>query len=90
MRTCAALFTLLVACYEPEAVNCTIECGGPDECADGQTCGSDGFCASPDVAGTCRADHTDEPKTVMLMITIEGHGKINVEGVGICDSTSTP
>jgi hypothetical protein len=86
MRLRAALCALLAACYEPEAVDCTVECGGADECADGQLCGSDGFCASPGVAGMCRANHNDEPQSVVLMIAIEGRGKVNVDELGACDS----
>jgi hypothetical protein len=86
MRVCAALYTLLAACYEPEAVNCTVECAGADECADGQQCGSDGFCASPDVAGSCRANHDGESQSVVLMIAIEGRGQVKIDDVGMCDS----
>lgn len=82
------LCALLAGCYEPDAVNCTIECSAPNECTDGQVCGSDGFCAEPDVAGMCNANHNDAPETVALAITIEGHGKVSIEQVGMCDSES--
>lgn len=82
MRAFAALCTLLAACYEPDVVDCTVECDGPDACADGQLCGSDGFCASADIAGTCTAMLGD----VVLMVSIEGRGKVEIEKVGTCDS----
>ena len=87
MTRAALLVALLAACYEPEAVDCTVECGGPGECADGQVCGSDGYCAAPDVAGNCRM-LTDEPRQVSLVIAIAGHGKVTIEHVGNCDTES--
>jgi len=78
------LGALLAACYEPDAVDCTVQCGGPDDCADGQVCGTDGYCAAPDVAGTCMV--SGQPPQVALVIAIEGHGKVSIEHVGSCDS----
>jgi hypothetical protein len=50
----------LTGCYDAGAVDCTLSCGGSGECASGQVCGSDGFCAAPGVAGHCAAsDDTD-------------------------------
>jgi hypothetical protein len=67
------------ACYDPATVDCTVSCSGEDECATGQTCGSDGFCASPDVAGQCI-----DP--VSLEIDIEGDGTVAIDGIGECNS----
>lgn len=88
MRRLSLLATLLAACYEPEAVDCTIECAGAGDCTDGQLCGSDGFCAAPDIAGACRAMLGDEPQSVSLTITISGHGKVTIDKIGACDSES--
>jgi hypothetical protein len=88
MRRFSLLLTLLAACYEPEAVDCTIECAGADECTDGQQCGSDGYCAAPEIAGSCRAMLSDDPQSVTLMVTISGHGKVTIDKVGTCDSES--
>ena len=47
-------FTVAIAagaCYEPELRDCTLSCTAAAECADGQVCGSDHFCASPEIAG---------------------------------------
>ena len=88
MRALALLSLLLAACYAPEATDCTVECSEPSDCADGQMCGSDGFCAAPDIAGMCNANHNDEPQMVSLTIAIEGHGKVSIEHVGMCDSES--
>ena len=56
----------LTGCYDAGAVDCTVTCAGPDECASGQTCGSDGLCAAPSVAGHCASltgsDQTDGGK----------------------------
>lgn len=53
--TCAlgALAMAASACYSPDVRDCTIACKSGDDCADGQICGSDHFCAGPDTAGTC-------------------------------------
>ncbi|HTJ40572.1 MAG TPA: hypothetical protein VL463_00700 [Kofleriaceae bacterium] len=45
-----------VGCYQPALRDCTITCAGAGDCAMGQVCGADGFCARPEVAGTCAAD----------------------------------
>jgi hypothetical protein len=45
--------SFLAGCYQPTLRDCTVTCRGADECASGQVCGSDGWCAAPDVAGTC-------------------------------------
>lgn len=45
----------LGACYEPAVRDCAVSCAGPGDCAGGQVCGDDGWCASPAVAGTCAA-----------------------------------
>jgi hypothetical protein len=86
MRLRSLIYVLLAGCYEPEAVDCTIECSAADQCADGQVCGPDHFCAAPDVAGTCAAMNSDEPQMVSLTIAIEGEGKVTVDGSGTCDS----
>lgn len=71
----------LAGCYDPETPDCTITCEGADQCADGQTCGSDGYCAAPDVAGRCVAP-------VALEIVIDGDGVVTLAGIGECDSRS--
>ncbi|HTJ44541.1 MAG TPA: hypothetical protein VL463_20695 [Kofleriaceae bacterium] len=44
---------LLAGCYDPRLKDCTVTCHGAGDCASGQVCGNDGFCAAPGVAGTC-------------------------------------
>lgn len=41
------------SCYEPELRDCTLACSTGDDCADGQVCGTDRFCAAPALAGRC-------------------------------------
>ncbi len=43
----------VAGCYQPDLRDCTVTCAGPGECAHGQVCGDDGYCASADVAGSC-------------------------------------
>jgi hypothetical protein len=54
LAKCAALtLALLAGCYEPQLVDCTIRCSGAADCASGQVCGADHFCAAPDIADHC-------------------------------------
>jgi hypothetical protein len=53
MRAALVVVVALAGCYQPEVRDCTIACSFATDCADGQKCGSDGWCAAPPVAGTC-------------------------------------
>lgn len=86
MRSFTAICVLLAACYQPEVQDCTIECTGANQCGSGQICGADGFCAAPDVAGHCTTNDDQQPQSMSLTVTIEGSGKVSIEGVGTCDS----
>lgn len=92
---CAAAVGL--ACYEPELRDCTLTCSAASDCADGQVCGPDHFCASPELAGSCAARSRDAgvvdtkpdgppapPGHVPLAIEIDGKGQITVHGIGTC------
>jgi hypothetical protein len=50
-----AALAALAGCYDPSLRDCTVTCHGAGECANGQVCGADGYCAAPGVAGTCGA-----------------------------------
>ena len=51
---CAApSFALIAGCYEPQLTDGTIRCSAESDCATGQVCGTDHFCAAPDVADHC-------------------------------------
>ncbi|CAN5879104.1 hypothetical protein BH11MYX3_BH11MYX3_46270 [soil metagenome] len=41
------------ACYGPELRDCAVSCASPDDCAPGQVCGEDRWCAAPAIAGRC-------------------------------------
>lgn len=43
----------LAACYSPDLRDCTIMCNSESDCVADQVCGSDHFCAAPDLAGQC-------------------------------------
>ena len=49
----ALLLAASASCYSPSLPECVVACGAPNDCGPGQTCGTDGLCASPDVAGHC-------------------------------------
>ena len=46
---------LLASCYGPDLSNCTVACTSEADCGSGQVCGSDRFCAAPEIAGRCSA-----------------------------------
>ncbi len=54
---------LVGACYAPTLRDCAVTCAAATECGGGQICGADGFCAAPDVAGTCGAMLDAAPAT---------------------------
>jgi hypothetical protein len=74
----------LAACYAPDTRDCTIACGAPTDCAHGQQCGADGFCAAPDVS--CSGD---AGTPVALHVQIMGHGRVTIDPSLVCDSDST-
>lgn len=64
---------LVTGCYSPELRDCVVSCASAADCAPEQICGTDGMCASPDVAGRCAGTMavvdaslpmTDTPTTV--------------------------
>ena len=65
----AAALALLAGCYSPSLRDCTVACAGPADCGPGQVCGSDGMCASPEMAGHCamEADAGQMPMPPMPM-----------------------
>ena len=75
------------ACYEPELRDCTVSCSGPGECARGQVCGDDGWCAVPEVAGQC-----GEPAPVgsSLRVTITGQGRVKIPSLDQVCQAMTP
>ena len=82
--------TLLIACYDPSPRDCTVTCSPQEPCADDQVCGSDGYCASPTVAGHC-VENGIAPDAmalqVPLQISVTGPGKVSVAEVGSCESS---
>lgn len=91
---CLALATTAVAgCYAPDLRDCTVTCTAGTDCASGQVCGRDGFCASADVAGQCdrlgdagvRPDAPPPPPAkITLHVQIDGPGRVTIAGVGVC------
>jgi hypothetical protein len=87
LKALALLSLVLAGCYSPEALDCTVTCNAADECADGQVCGSDGFCAAPAAAGHCGGPDGGVASSLLsLHIAIDGPGKVSIDGVGVCDS----
>lgn len=88
LASLASITTLLIACYDPSSRDCTVTCSPQEPCADDQVCGSDGYCASPSVAGHCM-DNSVAPDAaaapVSLQIVVEGGGKVSVADIGSCE-----
>jgi hypothetical protein len=61
----ALVAILAAACYDPSLRDCAVACRNGGDCATGQICGDDGWCAAPAVAGRCDAardaSEPDEP-----------------------------
>lgn len=101
----------ITACYSPDLRDCTLRCNAASDCAADQVCGSDHFCAAPDLAGQCsavpsdggtgdrdaglgdaplpdaRPDAPPDASTEAVLSTqIAGKGRIDMLGVGSCDS----
>ena len=43
----------MLSCYSPDVRDCVVTCASAADCAGGQVCGSDGFCAGAARAGHC-------------------------------------
>jgi hypothetical protein len=91
--TLLAALAALDGCYSPSILDCTVSCRSPEDCVRGQICGSDGLCASPELAGHCRgpamphdAAGFDGPVIVSLHVQVTGKGSVFVEGHGGCST----
>lgn len=84
IAVCACASLMLGACYAPEVRDCTVTCTtSAAKCAADQVCGSDGYCATPEVAGQCEGGGTP---MVTLRIVVEGDGRVTVKDIGECRS----
>ncbi|HSK05133.1 MAG TPA: hypothetical protein VK932_27980 [Kofleriaceae bacterium] len=99
LRSLAAAALLApVACYEPELASCAVRCTSSADCAPGQTCGAGGLCAAPDLAcspaggdaaigdAPGAGQQPDAGARVQLRVRVSDHGRVHVDGVGLCDS----
>lgn len=76
-----AAAALVCGCYQPEVRDCTVSCQSAGDCADGQACTSDGWCASPQLAGGCAAVSS-------LELRIERPGRVVIDGLELsCESS---
>ncbi len=81
----------LGGCYAPDLRDCTVTCSAAGDCAGGQVCGADGFCAARDVAGSCGGGALDAgldaAPRVMLHVVVMGTGRVDVVGASSCGDT---
>ena len=94
------LLSLIPACYSPDLRDCTVSCVGAADCAGGQVCSAEHYCAASGVscavtplADAPRADTMalDAPPPVdapppsgNLHVRIMDKGTVEVGGVGTC------
>ena len=85
--------SVVAGCYHPSLDSCTVSCSSPDDCGGGQICGSDGMCASPEVAGQCSGiaatdagttPGPDGPLDAIIHVKIMGKGTVTV-GAQLCN-----
>jgi hypothetical protein len=69
-----ALLAASSACYTPDLRDCTLACSSASDCADGQVCGDDHFCAGPEVAGRCATHATRDASVGATSDAAEGGG----------------
>jgi hypothetical protein len=104
LRVDLAVLVASAACYAPDVRDCKVTCDRTLDCADGQVCGSDRFCAAPGASGTCGSSATidasmtppdapfhppDAQATVELQIMIMGNGSVELTGGGTCTTSCT-
>ena len=53
LKLTLATLAATAACYSPDLRDCVVTCASSSDCAGGQQCGADHFCASPARAGHC-------------------------------------
>ena len=62
---CALIgLAMISACYSPTLRNCTVTCETSGDCAGGQICGSDHYCAAPGVADRCSQPDVPDGQSV--------------------------
>ncbi|MBA3460093.1 MAG: hypothetical protein H0T46_09050 [Deltaproteobacteria bacterium] len=77
------VLAILSGCYAPEVRDCTVSCSSPDECAGGQVCNAQGYCADEGI--TCGNSAVDAGDTrVMLRVQVMGKGRVDVIGASSC------
>jgi hypothetical protein len=82
------VLAILSGCYSPELRDCTVTCGGSDECASDQVC-TKGLCAAEGVScgpgGNSATDAgIDAGARVTVHVMIEGSGRVELQGAGVC------
>jgi hypothetical protein len=97
LRLVAAALLAAAACYEPHLPDCTVRCASSDDCAPGQVCGAQGYCAAsglacpssgaPADAAPADTRKPDDPPEVQLHVLVGDGGKVRIDGTGTCDSS---
>jgi hypothetical protein len=107
VRRCVCLLLAgLGACYQPGYRDCATTCVVDDDCAPGQVCGPDRWCAGPAMAGKCgrhdgKPDGGDEHDAASgspdgalengtLHLIVEGKGRIEADLAWITCEGTSP
>ena len=80
----AACLSALPACYSPELADCAVACTAAEDCAPGQRCGADGWCAGDAKADRCDGSQAPDGgalpgSTLELRLTIAGRGQVELD-----------
>lgn len=86
IRIILVMMVLVAGCYSPELEDCVVTCTSSEECGGDLVCTPKGLCAASGDA--CNATTTGGPM-IELRITVMGEGSVEVDGVGVCDPSSS-
>jgi len=60
------LLSLIPACYSPDLRDCTVSCVGAADCAGGQVCSAEHYCAASGVSCQMQSPPLDAPRADMM------------------------
>jgi hypothetical protein len=77
------VLAILSGCYSPDVRDCTVSCSSESDCAGGQVCNPQGYCADEGITcGNSAVDAGDD--RVMLHVQVMGKGRVDVVGASSC------
>jgi len=96
--TTSVIASAMIACYSPNASDCTLACSTDSDCISDQTCTTDHMCAASTIA-TCGEHHLADAGTdadadagsgsgarVDIRVHLDGQGSLQSSNSDVCDS----